>query len=255
MVAFQNSIPDDFDDEDEIDNPYLPLEEGSIWAYKGDELFDVVVVTDQTKEIQGVETTVVFDIAFSEGAVAEITFDWFAQDEDGNVWYFGENTAEIENGQIANRDGSWEAGVDGAEAGIIMLAEPKVGQTYNEEFAPGVAEDQATVISLDASEDVPFGSFDHLLETHNFTPLDLTALETKFYAKGIGNILTIDETTGEREELVFFREGDDDDDDDDDDDEDDDDHGSDDCGWSESVANSDHPDVGFAAFDGDWALA
>ena len=190
--------PDDFEDVDEIDNPYLPLEEGSVWVYKSEEGLDIVKVTDQTKEILGVETTVVFDIAFSEGAVAEITGDWFAQDEDGNVWYFGENTAEIENGQVANRDGSWEAGVDGAEAGIIMLAKPKVGQTYAEEFAPGVAEDKATVISLNASETVPVGSFDHLLQTHNFTPLDLTALETKFYAKGIGNILTIDETTGDR---------------------------------------------------------
>ena len=155
--------------EDEIDNPYLPLEEGSLWVYQGEDLLNSVFVTDREKEILGVDTTVVLDVEFSEGQLAELTLDWYAQDDDGNVWYFGENTAEIEDGEIVSREGSWEAGVDGAEPGIVMLAKPKVGQTYAEENAPGVAEDMATVISLNESVDVPFGSFDHVLQTDNFS--------------------------------------------------------------------------------------
>jgi hypothetical protein len=200
--------PDDFEG-DEIDNPNLPMEEGSVWVYSTEGSLDFVWVTDQTKEIAGVETTVVHDVAFEDGALVEATSDFFAQDDDGNVWYFGENTAEFANGHPTTFEGSWRAGFHGAEPGIIMQAHPKVGQTYSEENAPGIAEDKATVISLDASVDVPIGSFDHVLQTHNFTPLDPTNLETKYYAKGVGNILTIDETTGEREELVFFHEGDD----------------------------------------------
>ncbi len=197
--------PVDFDDE--IDNPYLPLRPGSVWIYRGEEALDIVRVTGNTKTILGVETTVVFDVAFSEGEVVEKTFDWFAQDEDGNVWYFGEDTKEFENGRVVSTEGSWEAGVDGAKPGIVMQADPQVGQNYDQEDAPGVAEDEATVLSLQVEEEVPFGAFTGVLKTYERTPLDPSSQETKFYAKGIGHILTIDEPTGEREELVWFSDG------------------------------------------------
>ena len=145
--------PVDFDDE--IDNPYLPLRPGSVWIYRGEEALDIVRVTDKTKTILGVETTVVLDVAFSEGEVVEKTFDWFAQDEDGNVWYFGEDTKEFEDGRVVSTEGSWEAGVDGAKPGIVMQADPQVGQNYAQEDAPGVAEDEATVLSLQVEEESP----------------------------------------------------------------------------------------------------
>lgn len=198
--------PDDF--VDEIDNPYLPLDPGSIWVYRGEDSIDFVWVTHRTKEILGVETRVVRDFAFVDGKLAEATTDWFAEDQDGNVWYFGEATAEFENGRPVSTEGSWQAGRDGALPGIVMLAHPEVGDTYAQENAPGIAKDHATVTSLDACADVPFGSFRHVLRTHEFTPLDPDLQESKFYAKGIGPILSIDENTGEREELVFFHEGD-----------------------------------------------
>jgi hypothetical protein len=197
--------PDDF--VDGIDNPFMPIEPGSIWIYRGEDSLDIVVATGRTKEILGVETTVVRDVAFIDGQLAEFTLDWFAQDDDGNVWYFGEATAEIEDGDIVSREGSWKAGVDGAEPGIVMLAHPKVGETYAQENAPGVAEDHATIIGVDASVDVPFGSFDGVLQTHEFTPLDPDSQETKYYARGIGHVETVDEVSGEVEQLVFFRDG------------------------------------------------
>ena len=160
------------------------MEEGSLWIYQGEDSLNSVFVTDREKEILGVDTTVVLDVEFSEGQLAELTLDWFAQDDDGNVWYFGENTAEFEDGEIVSREGSWEAGVDGAEPGIVMLAKPKVGQTYAEENAPGVAEDMATVISLNEFVDVPFGSFHHVLQTHNFTPLDPDESEIEVLRQG-----------------------------------------------------------------------
>ncbi|HWT11456.1 MAG TPA: hypothetical protein VN231_01735 [Allosphingosinicella sp.] len=192
-----------------IDNPFLPLLPGSVWVYQGEDTFDIVRVTDDTKQILGVGTTVVFDVAYSEGEIVEVTFDWFAQDEDGNVWYFGEDTKELENGRVVSIEGSWQAGVDGAEPGIVMQASPRVGDTYAQENAPGIAEDAATIRSVRAVEEVPFGSFDGVLETHEFTPLDPSSLETKYYASGVGHILTVDEPTGEREELVWFKAGED----------------------------------------------
>jgi hypothetical protein len=108
---------------------------------------------------------------------------------------------------VVSTEGSWEAGVDGAKPGIVMQADPQVGQNYDQEDAPGVAEDEATVLSLQVEEEVPFGAFTGVLKTYERTPLDPSSQETKFYAKGIGHILTIDEPTGEREELVWFSDG------------------------------------------------
>jgi hypothetical protein len=136
-----------------IDNKYFPLKSGVTFIYKGtqdsDPTRDEFVVTNQTKVVDGVSTRVIHDTLYVKGKVSEFTDDWFAQDDQGNVWYFGEFTTDVS--QNNSHEGSWEAGLNGAKAGIIMEAQPKVGDTYNQELAKGVAEDKATVLSLDES--------------------------------------------------------------------------------------------------------
>jgi hypothetical protein len=163
----------------------------------------VVVVTGDTKDILGVPCVVVRDTVTLDGEVIEDTFDWFAQDADGNVWYFGEDTKEYEDGEVVTTEGSWEAGVDGAEPGIVMEADPQVGDRYRQEFYEGHAEDMATVLSLDETADVPYGSYEDVLMTEDTTPLEPDVLERKFYARGVGVVLEVDVNGGgEREELV-----------------------------------------------------
>ncbi len=173
-----------------VDNKYFPLPRGARFVYEGTEgsepLKNVSDVTDIAKTILGVKVVVVLDRLFRSGALVEKTFDYFAQDKDGNVWYLGEDTKEFENGKVFSTAGTFEAGKDGAKAGIIMRAHPKVGQTTQQEFAPGVAEDMATVLSLDATVSVPYGTFDHCLKTEDFTPLEPGAKEVKFYCPAIG---------------------------------------------------------------------
>ena len=154
-----------------IDNEYLPLKPGTSFVYEGGTERDRMTVTHDTKKVMGVECVVVDDRAWEEGKLIEKTYDWFAQDKEGSVWYFGEDTKEYENGEVVSTKGSWEAGVDGAKPGIIMQAEPKVGQSYRQEYYPGEAEDMAKVQSLNESVRVPYGSFDHVLETKEWTPL------------------------------------------------------------------------------------
>ena len=134
-----------------VTNPFFPLRPGTTFYYEGSEegtpTSTVVTVTSDTKKILGVTTTVVHDQGFSDGVLSEDTFDWYAQDEDGNVWYFGEDTKELdESGNVISTEGSWQAGVDGARAGIVMEAHPKVGDRYYQEFLRGQAEDQAQVL-------------------------------------------------------------------------------------------------------------
>jgi hypothetical protein len=176
-----------------IDNPWLAFEPGKVFRYESeteDGLETIVVeVTAQTKVILGVTTTVVHDRAYLDGELIENTFDWFAQDEDGNVWYFGEATEEIDHGQVVSTEGSWEAGVAGATPGILMLARPKVGVEYAQENAEGVAEDRARVVDLDARIRVPYGRFSDCLQTLEWTPLEPGAREFKFYARGVGLVL------------------------------------------------------------------
>jgi hypothetical protein len=169
-----------------IDNEYLPLKPGTVFLYKGGTERDRMTVTHSTKKVMGVECVVVDDRAWEDGKLIEKTYDWFTQDDKGNVWYFGEDTKEYENGKVTSTKGSWEAGVDGAKPGIIMQAEPKVGQTYHQEYYPGEAEDMAKVQSLDESVTVPYGSFDHVLETREWTPLEPVFFEKKFYVRGVG---------------------------------------------------------------------
>jgi len=201
----------DFDPDDfvrHIDNPLFPLEPGTTFFYEGTEdgvpTSNEVFVTHDTKEILGVEATVVRDLAFEDGVLREKTFDWYAQDEDGNVWYLGEDTKELDDeGNVISTGGSWEAGLDGAEPGIIMLADPRVGDRYHQEFAPGVAEDEAKVLSLDKTRCVAFGCFDDLLLTKEWTRLMPGVVDHKFYAAGVGFILGVTVKGGdERTELV-----------------------------------------------------
>jgi len=186
----------------QIDNPYWPMAPGDKWIYRvGEQRIDVTV-TAKTKKIVGIDARVVHDVVTEAGKVKEDTFDWYAQDKAGNIWYMGEDTKEFEDGKVSTK-GSWEAGVDGAQPGVFLPAEPKVGLAYRQEYYKGEAEDRAEVLSLDASEQVPYGSFDHLLETKESTPLEPGVVEHKFYAKGVGPILAVTVSGGsDREELV-----------------------------------------------------
>jgi hypothetical protein len=186
-----------------IDNPYWPMAPGSKWVYREDGQRVEVTVTDQTKEILGIQATVVHDVVSEDGELVEDTFDWYAQDKDGNLWYLGEATKEYENGKVKSTEGSWQAGVDGAEAGILLPGEPEVGMRYRQEYYEGEAEDRGEILSLDATAKVPFGSFDGVLKTKDTTPLEPDVLEHKFYAKGVGPVLAVAVSGGGgREELV-----------------------------------------------------
>ena len=169
-----------------IDNEYFPMKPGTTFLYKGKGERDEMSVTHQTKKVMGVECVVVDDRAWEDGKLIEQTYDWFAQDKEGTVWYFGEDTKEYENGKVTSTKGSWEAGVDGAKPGIIMQAHPKVGQVYHQEYYPGEAMDMAKVLSLDASVRVSYGSFDHVIETKEWTPLQPVFYEKKYYVRGVG---------------------------------------------------------------------
>jgi hypothetical protein len=173
-----------------IDNKYFPLKPGTTFIYEGGAEHGEMAVTSDTKKVMGVECVVVDDKAWEDGKVIERTYDWFAQDKKGTVWYFGEDTKEYENGKVVSTKGSWEAGVDGAKPGIIMQADPKVGETYRQEYYEGEAEDMAKVLDLNESVTVPYGSFDHVLVTKEWTPLEPGLVEHKYYAPGVGHLGT-----------------------------------------------------------------
>jgi hypothetical protein len=209
--ACKNTDPGNF--VSKVDNKFFPLKPGTTFFYKGAEegapTTNKTFVTHKTKQILGVDTTVVRDRAFKKGVLVEDTFDWYAQDKDGNVCYFGEDTKELDkHGNVISTEGSWEAGVDGAEPGIIMEAKPKVDDTYQQEFAPGVAEDMAKILSLDKSTCVPYRCFGNLLLTKEWTPLEPGVAEHKYYAKDVGFIRGVIVTGGkEHTELVRITTG------------------------------------------------
>jgi hypothetical protein len=198
---------------DTIDNPYWPMVPGSKWVYRvtdaeGNEQRVVVTVTDRKKTIAGIEATVVHDQVSEDGQLIEDTQDWYAQDRWGGLWYLGEDTTEYENGKPVSKEGSWEHGVDGALAGLIIPPDPAVGMAYRQEYYEGEAEDRGRILSLDERADVPFGSFEGLLMTKDTTPLEPKVLEHKFYAKGVGPILALGLSGGVgREELISFSRG------------------------------------------------
>lgn len=192
-----------------IDNPHFPLKPGTTFIYEGRTAagfeHDEFAVTHNTKVILGVTCVEVQDTVFTDGQLTEDTLDWFAQDKDGNVWYFGENTHELEGGLITTVEGTFTAGVNGDKPGIIMKAHPAVGDFYRQEFSLGNAEDFAETISLTESVTVRAGSYSNCLKSQETTPLETDLLEHKFYAPGIGNVLTIDANTGDRVELIQIK--------------------------------------------------
>jgi hypothetical protein len=195
-----------------ITNPWWPMRPGSRWVYRetdpdGTKQKVVVTVTKRTKLIaNGITARVVHDVVTEEGKLVEVTDDWYAQDKRGNIWYLGEATTEYENGRPVSTSGSFEAGVDGAQAGVIMPARPRPGLRYRQEYYKGHAEDRAKVISLREQAEVPFGHFRPALMIKELNPLEPKVLGFKFYARGIGPVLAVSVSGGaDREELVSFR--------------------------------------------------
>jgi hypothetical protein len=197
-----------------IDNPWWPMRVGSRWIYRetapdGTRQRVVVTVTPRKKRIaNGVTARVVHDVVTERGRPVEVTDDWYAQDRAGNVWYLGEFTKEFENGKFRSTKGSFEAGLDGAQAGVIMPARPRPGLRYRQEYYKGHAEDRGAIVSLREQAEVPFGHFrrGRVLMTRDTNPLEPKILEFKFYARGIGPVLAVGISGGaDREELVRFR--------------------------------------------------
>jgi hypothetical protein len=194
---------------DRISNRYFPLAAGT-YVYEGTKegvrTRDEVTVTSDRKTIIGVRCVVVHDSVFVNDKLEEETFDWYAQDADGNVWYFGEDSKELdENGKVTSTHGSWEAGVSGALPGIVMRAHPAVGDRFQQEYAKGVAEDVARVLKTDATIQVPAGSYRDVVETEDLTALDPGKVEHKFFAPGVG-FVSGDKVQGgsEHTQLVRF---------------------------------------------------
>jgi hypothetical protein len=159
-------------------------------------------VTSDTKTILGVTCVVVRDTVTVNDELEEDTLDWYAQDKQGNVWYFGENAKQYAGGLIVGIEGSWEAGVNGAQPGIVMKANPAVEDIYRQEFAPGEAEDMAEVLSLSETVTVPFGSYTNCIKTREFSALEPDVSEHKFYADDVGFIKSIEVGTNFSSELV-----------------------------------------------------
>jgi hypothetical protein len=174
-----------------VSNPWFPLKPGTTFVYRGMKdgkpARDVVTVTQKTKLIDGVRTTAVSDRLYLGGRLGERTTDWYAQDKKGNVWYFGEDTAELDkSGRVRSREGSWQSGVNGAQPGILMPDRPRVGQSFRQEYFKGHAEDHFKVLSLSASVQVPYTSSKHALLTKEWTPLEPDVIDHKLYVRGIG---------------------------------------------------------------------
>ena len=189
-----------------VTNPFFPLPPGQTFVYEGQTadgfLHNDFIVTHKTKVILDVTCTEVHDVVYLDGKLAEDTLDWYAQDKHGNVWYFGESTAELEDGRVVTVAGSFTAGVNNDKPGIIMEANSVVGDFYRQEFSLANAEDNALVVSLNATVTVPAGVFHGCLKTEETTPLEPDALEHKYYAAGVGNVLTVDAQNGEKIKLV-----------------------------------------------------
>jgi hypothetical protein len=186
-----------------VDNPWFPLKPGSEWHYRGlkdgKPSTEVVRVTGTTKVIQGVTTTAVDDKLYLDGKLEERTTDWYAQDRQGNVWYFGEDTAELDSqGHVKSTEGTWKAGVDGAQAGIFMTADPRPGQSARQEYYKGHAEDHFKVLRRSRSS----------VLTMEWTPLEPGVIDHKSYRRGVGTVLENTVKGGaERNVLLSFKAG------------------------------------------------
>jgi hypothetical protein len=193
----------------EIDNPYWPMEPGTQWTYtevdeEGKVVEVVVTVSSETRKIaNGITARVIRDTVTEDGELIEDTVDWYAQDAEGNIWYLGEDTAEYEDGRVKTKDGSWEAGVDGALPGVIIPANPVDGMQYRQEYYEGEAEDNGEVLSTEEQAEVPAGHYRDVLLTKDTITLRPDVLEYKLYAPGVGPVLVLGVSGGAgREELV-----------------------------------------------------
>jgi hypothetical protein len=192
-----------------VDNPLFSLTPGTVYSYQaqtdeGQET-ETVEVLSETKTIMGIAATVVHDQVFRAGELAEDTFDWYAQDNEGNVWYFGEDTRSYQHGQVVSTDGSWEAGVNGAKPGVIVWGTPgaHIGEDYRQEYYRGHAEDWGRVVSVNESVSVPAGSFAGCLKTEEWSGLEPDVLENKYYCPTAGLVLELTVRGGtERNELT-----------------------------------------------------
>jgi hypothetical protein len=192
-----------------VTNPYMPLKPGTSLVYKGDKggvpLAATYTITNQTKTIIGVKCTVVLDKVTLNGSLEEKTYDWFAQDKAGNVWYFGEDSKDYKNGVVVSTTGTWTSGVDGGQPGIVMQANTKPGKPYIEEYLPGVAEDTAQIVKDNASKKVTSGTYTNVIITHNTNPLDPSLTEQKYYAPGVGLIYENKFVSGVQEVMQLAR--------------------------------------------------
>ena len=211
----QGSDPVELDPADftaSSDNRYFPLEPGRQWTYRetdgsGGTAKVVVTVTSETKQVaNGVEARVVRDTVSEDGETTEDTFDWYAQDADGNVWYLGEETAEFEDGKVATREGSFEAGVNGGLPGVIMPADPAAGMEYRQEYYAGKAEDNGAILATGQQAETASGHYADALLSADSSAIEPNVLEYKLYAPDVGLVLTLD-VSGDagREELVSTR--------------------------------------------------
>lgn len=210
-AAFDPSQPyaPDIDPADlsaDITHPLFPIPVGATWTYAavtpdGNERTEISV-EEATVDINGVAAREVRDTVYLDDELLEDTHDWFVQDSAGNVWYVGEDTAEYEAGEVVSTAGSWEWAVDGALPGVVMLAEPHVGDAYRQEYLVGEAEDYADIVSLDESVDVPAGTFTGCLKTRDRTTVEPDVVEFKYYCAGAGNVLT--EEGDVRDELTAY---------------------------------------------------
>jgi hypothetical protein len=208
----QGSEPVELDPADftvEIDNRYWPMAPGTRWTYRevdeeGRRLTVVVTVSTETKALaNGITARVVRDTVTADGELVEDTVDWYAQDADGNVWYLGEDTAELEDGEVVSVAGSWEAGVDGALPGIVVPADPADDMAYRQEYYAGEAEDNGEILSVAEQVEVPAGHYRDALLTKDTSALEPDVLEVKLYAPGVGPALALGLSGGGgREELV-----------------------------------------------------
>ncbi len=191
-----------------VSNPHFPLTPGTTLTYEGQTAGGlektVVEILPGTRQVNGVTAIVVRDRVYLDGELIEDTFDWYAQDVAGNVWYLGEDSKEIENGQVVSTQGSWEWGVDGALPGIVMWADPAahIGEEYRQEFYEGEAEDWAVVVAIGQAVTVPFGSFTNCIKTEDWNALESGGREYKYYCPGIGLVLETPVSGSERVELV-----------------------------------------------------
>ena len=196
-----------------IDNPWFPLKPGSTWRYRGEKdgkpTTELMTVTNRTRPIEGADATVVADRLYSHGHVIEDTLDYYAQDSRGNVWYMGEATRELDaHGKTTSTEGSWQAGVKGAKAGIFMPPAPAVGQSFRQEYLKGHADDHFAVAALGVPVKVPGARSSDAMRTREWTPLEPGVIDSKYYVRGIGTVLEQTVKGGnERNELVSFKSG------------------------------------------------